>query len=181
VLPSLAIDPAGERMVIAFGGPGPPGNGQDVFAKRYAWSDGPHVYCTKKVNSLGCRPAIGFSGAPSATSPAPFLITGTKILSNKIGLLFYGYESAFTPFQGVKICVAPPLKRLPTQNSGGNAGPTDCSGTLSTDFNLRIQGGIDPGLAAGKTICARWFYRDGQDPAGFGTGLTDAVRFVICP
>jgi hypothetical protein len=181
VLPSLAIDPAGNDLVIGFQGPGLPGNGQDVFAKRYTWSSGPQTFCTKKVNSLGCRPAIDFSGTPSATSASPFLITGTNILNQKLSLLFYGYGSAFTPFQGVTICVAPPLKRLPTQNSGGNVGPLDCSGFLSTDFNQRIQGGIDPGLVPGATISARWYYRDGQDPAGFGTGLSDAVRFAICP
>lgn len=180
-LPCPAMDWPGDQLMIAFEGPGAPGTGRDVYAKRYAWSVGPQVYCTKKINSLGCRPAIGFSGGPSVSSSNPFLITGTKILNNKLSLLFYGYDSAFTPFQGVKICVAPPLKRLPTQNSGGNQGPLDCSGSLSTDFNLRIQSGIDPGLAAGATVSARWFYRDGADPAGYGTGLTDAVRFVICP
>lgn len=181
VIPSLALDPAGNDLVIGFQAPGPPGNGVDVYAKRYTWSAGPQTFCTKKVNSLGCRPTIDFSGSPSVSSTSPFLITGTNILNNKLGLLFYGYGSAFTPFQGVKICVAPPLKRLPTQNSGGNSGPPDCSGVLSTDFNLRIQSGIDAGLVTGATISARWYYRDSQDPAGFGTGLTDAVRFAICP
>jgi hypothetical protein len=181
VLPAPAMDPAGNELVIAFEGPGTPGNGQDVYAKAYQWSLGPQIFCTKKINSLGCRPAIDFTGSPSVSSPNAFLITGSTILNNKLGLLFYGYESAFPPFQGVKICVAAPLKRLPTQNSGGNQGPLDCSGVLSTNFNQRIQGGIDPGLVIGATVSARWYYRDSQDPAGYGTGLTDAVRFAICP
>jgi hypothetical protein len=181
VLPAPAMDPAGNELVIAFEGPGTPGNGQDVYAKAYQWSLGPQIFCTKKINSLGCRPAIDFTGSPSVSSPNAFLITGSTILNNTLGLLFDGYESAFTPFQGVKICVAAPLKRLPTQNSGGNQGPLDCSGVLSTNFNQRIQGGIDPGLVIGATVSARWYYRDSQDPAGYGTGLTDAVRFAICP
>jgi len=181
ILPAPAVDPSGNELVIGFEGPGVAGNGQDVYAKAYAWSIGPQIFCTKKLNSLGCRPAIDFSGSPSASSSNPFLVTGTNILNHKLGLLFYGYESAFTPFQGVQICVAPPLKRLSTQNSGGNLGPLDCSGAFSTDFNLRIQSGIDPALVPGATISARWYYRDSQDPAGYGTGLSDAVRFAICP
>jgi hypothetical protein len=52
---------------------------------------------------------------------------------------------------------------------------------FTLDFNARIQGGADPGLVAGATISARWYYRDPHDPAGYGTGLTDSLRFAICP
>jgi hypothetical protein len=70
---------------------------------------------------------------------------------------------------------------MANQNSGGQNAGTDCTGTLSTDFNARIQGGSDPGLVPGAMISARWYYRDPQDPAGYATGLTDALRFAICP
>ncbi|HTF88947.1 MAG TPA: hypothetical protein VK843_11100, partial [Planctomycetota bacterium] len=37
----------------------------------------PTAYCTAKVNSQGCVPGMSFTGAPSATNPAPFTITAT--------------------------------------------------------------------------------------------------------
>ena len=66
-------------------------------------------------------------------------------------------------------------------NTGGNPGAVDCSGGPAVDFNARIRSGVDAGLVPGATICARWYYRDSQDPAGYGTGLSDALRFAICP
>ncbi len=51
----------------------------------------------------------------------------------------------------------------------------------ATDFNVRIRSGIDSLLVPGATISTRWYYRDPHDSAGYGTGLTDALRFAICP
>src|SRR6185295_10948986 len=50
------------------------------------------VYCTAKVNSLGCVPAIGFTGTPSKTFGTAFHITATNVLNGKDGLLFYGWN-----------------------------------------------------------------------------------------
>jgi hypothetical protein len=176
-----AMDASGGDILIGYMGPGDPGNGIDVRARRYESTARPQVYCSAKTNSLGCVPAIGYSGTPSATPGSPFLITAANVLSHKLALMFYGYDSKFTPFQGSVICVAPPLKRMAVQDSGGSGSGTNCTGTLSTDFNTRIQSGADVGLVPGATISARWYYRDPQDPAGFATGLTDALRFAICP
>jgi len=180
-LPNLAIDPSGTEIMVGYQGPGTQGNGVDVYARPFATTTGPHTYCAAKVNSLGCIPSIGWTGTPSATSTEAFTIHGSQILSHKLGLLVYGFGSAFTSYQGTLLCVAQPLKRIARQDSGGTSGGTNCTGSLSTDFNARIRSGIDPGLAAGTTVSARWYYRDPQDPAGFGSGLTDAIRFAICP
>ena len=180
--PSVTMDLQDLDIVFAYEGPGLQGNGKDVFVRRFQWNSGPHVYCSGKTNSQGCLPTITWAGQPSATSQAPFMIESANLLNRKLVLLFYGYNSAFTPFQGSTICVAPPLKRCPASTTGGNPGPaTDCSGAPSLDFNARIRGGIDPGLVPGATVSARWYYRDLGDPAGFNTGLTDALRFAICP
>ena len=40
---------------------------------------------------------------------------------------------------------------------------------------------IEPVIAAGQRVFAQWRTRDPQDPAGFGDGFTDALRFTICP
>ena len=79
------------------------------------------------------------------------------------------------------MCIQTPVKRTPIQNSGGNVGPDDCSGAFGYDFNGRIQSGVDPSLVAGAVVFAQYWYRDPLDPAGFGTGLTDALQFTIEP
>jgi hypothetical protein len=181
ITPTVCMDPSDLDILFGYEGPGVQGNGKDVYIRRFEWNSGPHVYCSAKANSQGCLPEINWSGTPSPTSTSPFTISATKLLNRRLVLLFYGYGSQFTPFQGSTICVAPPLKRLPAMNSGGNQGAIDCSGAPSTDFNARIRGGADPGLVPGAMVSARWYYRDSLDPAGFGTGLSDALRFAICP
>ena len=179
-LPFLAADATTMNLVVGWQALGAQTD-MDLYGRWFQSTAGPQTYCLPKTNSQGCQPRIDFLGSPSATSGAPFLITAENVLNRKLGLLLYGYGSKFTPYQGSQICVAPPLKRLASQNSGGSASGTDCSGAFSTDFNARIQSGVDHLLVPGATISARWYYRDPQDPAGFSRGLTDALRFTICP
>lgn len=138
----------------------------------------PASYCTAKTNSLGCTPTIGFSGAPSATSAAPFLISGSNVLNQKSGLLFYGYAQASTPFAGGWKCTADPTRRTAVQSSNGSALPaSDCSGVFVFDFNAWIQGGADALLTPGQEVDAQYWSRD---PASAGAaGLTDALTFQI--
>jgi hypothetical protein len=139
----------------------------------------PSTYCTAKVNSLGCTPAIAFSGTPSASNPAPFTVTASQILNNKNSLLFYGSAAAAAPFQGGTLCVQAPLRRTPAQSSGGSGSGNDCTGAPSVDMNVHIQAGTDPILTVGANIFAQYYYRDPADP--FTIGLSDAVGFQICP
>jgi hypothetical protein len=141
----------------------------------------PTTYCTAKTNSQGCAPAIGWSGLPSAGSPQPFLVTAGQVINQKTGILIYGLARASTPFQGGTLCVGQPFQRTAAQGSGGNAGPDDCSGSFAYDMNARIQSGVDPQLAVGATVDAQYWYRDPADPAGFATGLSDALEFVVGP
>ncbi len=137
-------------------------------------------HCTAKVNSNGCTPAIGYSGAPSTSSSAPFFVSATNELNGKTGLLFYGAGAAVLPFQGGTLCVQPPIVRTPQQDSGGNPPPAnDCSGTYSFDFNAWIQSGVDPALVTGVLVDTQYWARDPLDPAGFGTSLSDALEFTI--
>lgn len=141
----------------------------------------PAVYCTAKVNSQFCSPAIAFSGQPSASQAVPFDVTASQIINNKFGLLFYGSQANGATFQGGHLCVKLPITRTNVQNSGGSASGADCTGTLSFDFNALIQSGSDPALVQGANVFAQYWYRDPQDLSGFTTGLTDAVSFQICP
>ncbi len=139
----------------------------------------PAVYCTAKVNSLGCLPEIGSTGRPSVSDPTPFTIEASQVLNNKPAVLFYGYSAQAVPFQGGTLCIGPPVRRTAVQSTGGNPPPLDCSGTLSFDFNALIQSGADPQLAAGVLAYAQYWYRDAQSP--LPAGLTDALRFSPCP
>jgi len=139
----------------------------------------PVPYCTAKVNSKGCTPEVTFSGIPSASDPDPFAVGAVQVINNKNGILFYGYAPNNLPFQGGYLCVQPPIKRTPVQNSGGNPPPNDCSGSFSFNFNGQIQGGADPGLVPGVSVYDQYWYRDPQSSST--TGLSDAVAFDVLP
>jgi hypothetical protein len=141
----------------------------------------PVTYCTPKFNSQGCFPVMGYEGMPSASSAEPFLATASKVLNNKPGLLFYGTAQDSQLFQGGLLCVQAPIQRTGLQMSDGNPPPEDCSGSYAFDFNALIQSGSDPALVQGAQVFCQYWYRDPGDPNGFGSGLTDALRFTICP
>ncbi|MCY3002702.1 MAG: hypothetical protein NTV21_12945 [Planctomycetota bacterium] len=137
------------------------------------------TYCTAKLNSLFCLPAINFDGIPSASANLPFTITAANVLNNRTGLLYYGYNTKSASFQGGTLCVESPLRRTPVQNTGGAASGNSCTGTMTFDMNALIQSGGDSLLIPGQFACAQYYYRDPADP--FTTGLTNAVSFTICP
>jgi hypothetical protein len=148
----------------------------------------PILYCTAKLNGLGCTPAMGFSGVSSATAGSGFTVSSINNRNNKSGLLFYGVNGqASTVFQGGILCVSSPIKRTPALSSGGSAQPAqDCTGIYSIDMNLFAVGGLGGTplallLVEGTPVnCQYW----GRDP-GFAppnnTSLSDALQFVVGP
>ena len=173
---TAAAHPSSGEVLVAYDGPG---WSSDVFVRPMLATAGPHAYCSAKPSSLGCTPSIGWQGTPSASVAQPFRITCSQVIGQKTGFLVYALGSRFLPFQGGTLCVASPFQRTPPQGSQGTVG--QCNGLFGYEFNERIQGGADPSLAPGATVSAQYYYRDPADPAGFGSGLSDAVRFVICP
>jgi hypothetical protein len=138
------------------------------------------------MNSLGCTPAIGFSGKPSFCCGHGFKVVCTQVRNNKSGLLFYTNSGqAALPFQGGTLCVKSPIRRTPAQNSGGTPPPAnDCSGVFAIDMNAFALGtlGGSPApflLVPGTTIDAQWWGRDPGFPAPNNTMLSDAVQYVI--
>ena len=133
-------------------------------------------YCTAKLNSLGCTPAISWSGTPSLGGGA-FTISAQNLVANAPGQLFYGTNGrANVPFQGGTLCVAAPRRRTPLQSAGGSSG---CSGAFSFDFAAWLASNSDPALGAGTLVDAQFWGRDSADP--FGSSLSDALEFVIAP
>jgi glucose/arabinose dehydrogenase len=139
----------------------------------------PTIYCTAKMNSQFCVPAIGYSGAPSLSGAGTFRITATNLLNNKQGLVFYGYANANSPFQGGTLCVQGPVKRTAAANTGGSATGNNCTGTFNYDFKALMLSGNDLALqTVGQQVNAQIWSRDPADT--FTTSLTNAVRFQIC-
>ncbi len=165
--PASVLDPDGSRRDM----------GAIAFDAGYA--PGPDVYCTAKVNSLGCTPAIAAAGTASSSSASSFPITCSNQISQRMGFLSYGFQPLATPYQGGWKCVKAPNRRTPPQNSGGTLGMSDCSGVFSFDFNAHIQSGVDAALLPGVIVYAQYWARD--PAASFANNRSDAVRFGIAP
>lgn len=134
-------------------------------------------YCTAKINSLGCTPAIAFAGSPSMTSASPFDISADMVINNKAGIFFYGNAAAAIPFQGGFLCVQPPTRRTAVQASGGNPPPNDCSGRFLIDFNAYAQSGIDPSITVGSNLFGQYWSRDPQSPST--TNLSNGLEWTM--
>lgn len=146
----------------------------------FAPDGAPQTFCTAKVNSQGCTPAIQAAGSASLSSAAPFHVLATNVLNQRTGLLFYGYAPLAAPFQGGFKCAADPVRRTALQNAGGTPSPTnDCSGGYVFDFNVLVQSGVDPQLVLGQRVVAQYWSRDPMSAST--TGLTDAVQFHVLP
>ena len=149
---------------------------------RYGPPSSVTVYCTAKINSLGCTPSIGASGGASATAGNGFLVTGIEIRNNKDGFLFYGVNgAAAVPFLGGTKCVSAPIRRTPLQSSGGAPAPAeDCSGIYALDMNAFAVGAAGgnplPALTTpGTVVHCQWW---GRDP-GFIATLSDGLTYTI--
>ena len=136
------------------------------------------VYCTAKVNSLGCSPSIALSSTPSASAGSGSILSTSNVVGSKLGIYMHSKTGAQAmPFHGGFLCLAGQLKRHPPTSSGGSSG--SCSGVLSEDLNAYIASGADPALVAGTTI---WLQAWSRDPAApFGDSLSNAVEATICP
>jgi hypothetical protein len=138
------------------------------------------VYCTAKVNSLGCTPAIAPNGTPTANGgTGSFTITASLLVSQKSGLLYYGFAPLAAPFQGGTKCVAAPSRRTPIANTGGSPSGDDCTGVIAFDMGAHISSGADANLVCGAHVYTQVWSRDPADP--HTTNLTAGVEFTIGP
>ncbi len=134
------------------------------------------TYCTGKLNSAGCVPAISSNGAQPSKSAGNFAVTCSLVVSRKSGLLFFGAAPQAAPFQGGTLCVVQPTLRTEVQFSGGNASGDDCTGNFSYAFSTAIMTTL--GLNPGQTVYAQYWHRDPQSPST--TGLSNAIQFTVC-
>ena len=171
VIANLATEPPlGGGVSLLFGRP---------YAAPYA------LYCTAKVNSLGCTPQISAAGAPSASASNGFEVLCTSSRNNKPGLLLNGIAGRYgLPFLGGTLCVRSP-RRTPGVNSGGTPGPAnDCSGVYSLDLNAFGRGLLGgspwPELSQpGTVVNLQWWARDPGFPAPNGVALSGGLEVVV--
>jgi len=145
----------------------------------YHLSRAPGNYCAAKPNSQGCLPSVSSSGTPSLSGPDNFFVGASNVLNNKLGLLLWSRSPASVPFGGGTLCVAAPLVRTAAQLSGGSPTGDDCSGSYSFHFTQAYM--TQQQLGAYTTLHAQWWSRDPGFAAPNNIGLTDALRFTLCP
>ncbi|HTF89840.1 MAG TPA: VCBS repeat-containing protein [Planctomycetota bacterium] len=146
------------------------------------------VYCTAKLNSLGCLPQISASGSASASASSGFVLSAANVRNNKPGLCLYGLTGrAATPFSGGFLCLVPPVRRSGALSSGGNPLPSqDCSGVYSIDMNAFAASSGPPVPSpllsvAGVTVNCQFWGRDPGFPAPSATSLSDAIEYTVAP
>ncbi len=137
------------------------------------------TYCVGKQNSQGCIPEIGWSGTPSASGADDFFVMALSELNNRTGIVFFGLGTANTPFEGGTLCVQAPFVRTPVQDSGGNPGADDCSGSYV--FHASQAWMNQHRWWASEEIFAQYWSRDPAHPDGTGVALSNALRFTIQP
>lgn len=141
----------------------------------------PTNYCTGKVNSAGCVATITANGSASLGGASALTLTANEVINSQFGVLVWSLQQAQTPMWNGTLCVAQPFNRvLPVTVSGGS-GPfgSNCTGSLSQVIDASFL--TSAGLTAGDTVYCQWLYRDRFQPDGTTVGLTDGVRFTVCP
>jgi hypothetical protein len=145
------------------------------------------TYCTAKPNSLGCIPAIGWNGAPSASAGKGFTVSASNVRNQRVGLLMYSLNGqAAAPFLGGTLCLIPSIQRTNASSSGGSLLPANnCSGLYTIDFNAFAAGtfGANPAPALqvpGTSVDVQWFGRDPGFAPPNSTTLSDGLHFVMC-
>lgn len=137
----------------------------------------PEVYCTAKVSSPGCTPAVGWSGTASFAA-SDLVVHCDHVVSQQFGLLLWSDQPASIPFFGGTLCLgnAPQRMQIAFSNGLGNG---NCSGRLE----LPLTSGFffSNALFPGSTLYTQWWYRDpGLLPAD-PVGLSDALRITVLP
>lgn len=137
----------------------------------------PLVYCTAKVSSAGCTPAIGWSGTPSFVA-SDLVVHCDHVVSQQYGLLLWSDQPANIPFFGGALCLGNAPQRYQVAYSNG-LGSGNCSGRL--EVPLATSFFIGNGLFPGSNVYLQWWYRDPGFLPAAPVGLSNALRLTVLP
>jgi len=164
---------------LTFGG----WNIDDVEIVTLVGSSSPGVaYCTAGISANGCQPAIGATGAPSASAPSGFSLIAAGVEGGNDGLFFYGTngQQAAPWGNGSSFqCVVPPVRRAGLLSGNGANGT--CNGNFAQDFNTlwNTKPAKNPG--SGAVVQAQFWYRDPFNTSNQTTSFTNAIEFTVAP
>jgi hypothetical protein len=145
-------------------------------------------YCTAKLASSGCLPAMSWSGTPvAAFGPDDFHALGVTIPGGTGGVLRWGTAPAPLPFAGTLGNLGHTrLGTLSCVSGGGSvpgvlAGGTPglCDGLL--DVALSEAWLAAQGLGGGSDLYLQFLIVDPSNPDGTGMAHTDALHVVVVP
>jgi hypothetical protein len=124
----------------------------------------PTVYGTPKTTSIGSSPGLSFSGSTHLATN-DFVISVANGIPNATCVLFYGPNTASTPWLGGTLYVDGPYQRQVT---------------TQLDFlgGAAIAIPIDATMIGATRDYQLWF-QDAGDP--FGVGLSNAIAAAFCP
>jgi len=133
----------------------------------FKWLAGPLVqeFGQGKLSSAGDRPLLGARGA-SSQSAGLFEVVVHEAVPDRVGLFIHGSGFADRPFQGGSLFVSR-LRRLPPLQ-------VDLMGKAVQSFPVES-------VLVGTRRYFQFWYRDHDDPAGFGSGLSNALRVAFVP
>ncbi len=141
----------------------------------------PRSYCTGKVNSQNCTPAVGWTGtATLASGPDNFHIRCTNVINQLSGIFFWGQGPLSAPFFGGTLCVTQPITRSPILNSGGSIGPQNCT-TGAYDFLFSHAYAASNSIVAGQSYYGQFWMRDPPHFDGTTVGFSNALEFRFLP
>ncbi len=144
------------------------------------------VYCSYNRPSTGT--SCGFDQCPSSGGCEARITTSNPSVlpvqnaddydvivrtadSGRPGLIFGSVNGqARIPFSSGTLCVEPPIKRTPPQNSGGTGG---CTGTLTLRINDPATSGPILNLPPGSYVFYQGWLRDPMGASG--TDVSDAI------
>jgi hypothetical protein len=137
----------------------------------------PRTYCTGKLNSANCVPAMGWTGVPTLTSGAnDFHIRATNVINNRSGLFFWGTSPNAGPFLGGTLCVSQPVVRTGVQSSGGSPTGINCN-TGAYDYHFTQAYAAQNNIQLGTDYYGQYWMRDPQNLDGTGAALSNGLHF----
>lgn len=143
--------------------------------------DSGFVYCWPAQGPGGCQPQFALAGTSSASAGSGHDLRIDQAPNGEFGLLLYSGAGPNPTLTGMGwLCLAPPLRRMSVNATGGTPPPAaDCTGTFAEDFNAWIASGQDPSLVPGSPVFVQGWVRDPS--ASGGSLLSDAAAFLVGP